>query len=143
MHNWSWKEGFRFAFAGELISKEGVASTYKMSPTEKFGSQILKPIYRMIGLLSKHIKKPLTICLFTILAGLFIALVFYNIPVFVILGKLFPSKAVHCLVFLYIELNFFAVGCRAFGRFNNKALIELWKNGQLVAVLPGDRKVEI
>jgi hypothetical protein len=90
--------------------------------------------------MSKHIRQPLAICLFTILATLFAALVFYNIPLFVILGKFFPSKMVRCLFFLYVELNFFAMGCRAFGRFNNKALIELWKKGRLLAIFPGDWK---
>lgn len=140
MNNWSWKEGVRFALAGELLSEEGIASVYKMSATERLGSQILKPLYRMIDFASKHIRQPFAICLFTILASLFAALVFYNIPAFIILGKLFPSKIVRCLLFLYVELNFFAMGCRAFGRFNNKTLVELWKRGRLVAVFPGDWK---
>jgi hypothetical protein len=141
MHNWSWKEGFRFALAEQFIAKEGYTSTYKMSAVEKFGSQFLGPLYKIITLLSKHIRKPLAICLATMLAALFTALVFYNVPAFVILGKLFPSKIVRYVIFLYIELNIFAMGCRAFGRFNNKALIKLWKKGQLMAILPGDQKL--
>ena len=140
MSSWSWKEGVRFALAEELLSEAGIASTYKLSVAEKFGSHLLRPLYQMIALVSKHIRQPLAICLFTILAALFMTLVFYNIPAFVILGKLFPGKTVRFLLFFYVELNFFALGCRAFGRFNNKALVELWMKGQLVAVFPGDWK---
>lgn len=140
MSDWSWKEGFRFALAEELISEEDPTSTYKMSAIEKFGSHILSPLFRTIDFISKHIRQPLAICLFTMLAAFFSLLVFYNIPAFVILGKLFPSKVVRCLVFFYVELNFFAMGCRALGRFNNKMLVELWKRGRLVAIFPGDCK---
>lgn len=56
-----------------------------------------------------------------------------------ILGKLFPSKAVRFLFFIYIEVNFLGMGCRAIGRFNNQALTELWKDGKLAPVFPGDR----
>jgi hypothetical protein len=140
MSHWSWKEGFQFVLGEELISKEELASTYKMNPTEKFGSQLLRPLFRTINLISKHIREPLAICLFTMLAALFSLLVFYNIPAFVILGNLFSFKAVRCLLFLYVELNLFAMGCRAFGRFNNKTLVELWKGGRLVAIFPGDNK---
>jgi hypothetical protein len=139
MRNWSWKEGFRFALATELFSEEGIDSPYKMSLAERFGSWLLSPLYRMIDLVAKKIQQPLVISLFTILTALFAALVFYNIPAFVILGKLFPSKVVRCLLFLYVELNFFAMGCRTFGRFNNKILVELWKKGRLEALFPGDR----
>ena len=138
MSGWSWKEGLQFALATELLTEEGVASSYKLNVAEKFGSLILKPLYRAIALVSKHIRKPLAICLCTTLAALIAALVFYNIPAFVILGKLFPSKAVRFLLFLYVELNFFAMGCCAYGRFNNKVLVELWKMGRLVAVFPGN-----
>jgi hypothetical protein len=139
MRNWSWKEGVRFALATELLSEEKVALSYKMSSAEKLGSWFLRPLYRMIDLVAKKIQQPLAICLFTIVTALFAALVFYNIPAFVILGKLFPSKVVRCLLFLYVELNLFAMGCRAFGRFNNETLVELWKKGRLVALFPGDR----
>lgn len=90
--SWSWKEGFRFALAGELLSEAGVAPTYKLNIAEKFGSHILKPAYKMIAVASKHIRQPLAICLFTILAALFIALVFYNIPAFAILGNFSPVR---------------------------------------------------
>src|SRR5262245_57692573 len=112
MSTWSWKEGFRFALAGELLPEAGIPSTYKLSVAEKFGSRLLRPLYQMIALVSKYIRQPLAICLFTTLAALVTALVFYNIPAFVILGKLFPGKAIRFLLFLYVELNFFALGCR-------------------------------
>src|ERR1700733_1602530 len=116
MNNWSWKEGFRFAFAGELLSEEGLTSTYRMSIGEKFGTQLIRPLYKMVDLVSKNIREPLAICFITIIAALIAALVFYNIPAFVILGKLFPSNLVRFLLFLYFELNLFGMGCRAFGR---------------------------
>ena len=142
MSNWSWKKGFRFAFAGEFLFDEGMASTYKMNLGEKFGMQFLRPLYKTIDLVSKNIKEPLAICLFTILSALIATLVFYNIPAFVILGKLFPSKFVRFLLFLYCELNLFAMGCCAFSRFNNEVLVNLWKAGRLVAVFPGDWKAK-
>ena len=40
----------------------------------------------------------------------------------------------------YVEINFFAIGCRAVGRFNNRALIDLWKEGKLIPIFPGDKK---
>lgn len=112
-----------------------------MNPSEKLGLQILKPLYRLIEFISKNIKIPLAICLCTLLAILIIGFVFYSIPVFVIFGKLFPVWLVRFLFFIYVELNLFAMGCMAFGRFNNKALVDLWKNGRLIAVLPGDYEV--
>lgn len=103
MNSWSWKEGFRFAFAEALLLDGVSASAYKMSLVEKFGTQLLKPLYRAIDLVSKNIREPLAICLFTILAALIAALVFYNIPAFVILGKLFPSKLVRFLLFFLLR----------------------------------------
>ena len=141
MNNWAWKEGIQFAFAVELLSEKGTTIHYKMSFAEKFGSRLLRPLYRMTELVSKNIKRPLAICLFTIAAALIAALIFYNIPIFIILGKLFPTQLIRGLLFFYVELNILAMGCRAFGRFNNKALVDLWKKGQIVAVLPGDSKI--
>ncbi len=138
MNSWSWKEGFFFVFAGKLISAEGIDKAYEISFGEKLGTQILKPLYRMIEFISKNIRLPLAISLFTMLTALILSLVFYNIPALVIFGKLFPGWLVRFVLFFYVELNLFAIGCRAFGRFNNKLLVGLWKNGQLVAVMPGD-----
>lgn len=142
MNNWSWKEGFKFAFAEVFLLDGGTTSAYKMNLGEKFGTKLLTPLYRMIDLVSKNIREPLAICLFTILAALIAALVFYNIPAFVILGKIFPSKLVRFLLFFYCELNLFGMGCRAFSRFNNKVLVDFWKKGRLEAVFPGDWKVK-
>ncbi|MFA6915039.1 MAG: hypothetical protein WC222_01455 [Parachlamydiales bacterium] len=141
MNSLSWREGIVFAFAGKLLSAEGYDNAYEKSFVEKFGSQILSPLHRIIELVSKNIKLPLAICLFTILAALIIGLAFYSIPVFVIFGKLFPGWLLRFFLFFYVELNLFAIGCRALGRFNNKTLIDLWKNGRLVAVMPGDYEI--
>jgi hypothetical protein len=135
---WSWKEGFRFALARALLSKEGLS--YKMSPAEKIGSLFLKPLYRVIEFVSKHIRRPLAIILFTIAASLLAFVVFYNIPALVILGKIFPSKMARFVFFLYAEANLLAMGFCAFGRFNNSALVALWKNGKLEPVFPGDKR---
>lgn len=142
MNNWSWKEGVVFAFAGKLLSAEDVNNTYEVSFVEKLGSQILKPLYKIIELISKNIGFPLAICLFTILAALILVLVFYNIPVFIIFGKIFPTYVLRFFLFFYVELNLFAIGCRAFGRFNNKALVDLWKKGRLLAVMPGEYEIK-
>ena len=136
---WSWKEGFLFAFAGELLSEKG-SLLHQMSPAEKWGSLFLKPLYRLIDGIAKHIRRPTAIILVTLGAALFSAVVFYNIPAFVVLGKIFPSKLLRCVLFLYVETSLFAIGSRAFGRFNNKRLITLWKSGKLIAIFPGDKR---
>lgn len=137
MSNWSWKEGLRFAFAKEFLLEEGTP-TYKMNIQERIGTQLLRPLYRILELVSKNIRQPLAICFFTFLAALTAIIIFYNIPALVILGKLIPFNLVRFLLFLCVELNLFAIGCRAFGRFNNVTLVNLWKKGQLQAVFPGD-----
>src|ERR1700710_797489 len=104
-----------------------------MSPAEKWGSFFLKPLYQLIGGIAKHIRRPTAIILVTLGAALFSAVVFYNIPAFLILGKIFPSKWLRCLLFIYVEMSLFAMGSRAFGRFSNAELITMWKNGKLVA----------
>ncbi len=136
--HWSWREGFRFALAGELLSKEGLS--YTMSPAEKLGSSFLKPLYKVIDFVSKHIRRPLAIILFTIAASLLAFVVFYNIPALVILGRIFPSKYIRFLFFLYTEANLLAMGACAFGRFNNSTLIALWKSGKLEPIFPGDKR---
>jgi hypothetical protein len=69
-------------------------------------------------------------------------LFFYSIPVFVVFGKLFPSWLVRFFLFFSVELNLFAIGLRTFARFNNKALVNLWKKGELVAVMPGEYEIK-
>jgi uncharacterized membrane protein len=95
----------------------------------------------MIELISKNIKLPLAICLFTILVAIILSIVFYSIPALVILGKIFPIWLIRMVLFLYVELNLLAMGCRAFGRFNNRYLVKLWKNGQLIALMSGDYEI--
>jgi hypothetical protein len=130
-----------FAFAKKLLTKEDNELAYEMSLGEKLGSKILTPLYRVIEFISKNVRIPIAICLFTMLAGLILGFAFYSIPAFVIFGKLFPVWLVRFFLFLYVELNLFAMGCISFGRFNNKILVDLWKSGRLVAVLPGDYEV--
>lgn len=142
MSGWSWREGFRFALARELLSDDKLAVTYEMNRAEKFGSRFLKPLNQLINFLSKNIRLPLAIVFFTLMAALFAVIVFYNIPAFEILGRLFPSNLVRGLLFFYVEMNIFAMGCRAFGRFNNSVLVEQWKSGHLVPVFPGDWKTK-
>jgi len=135
-NHWTWKEGFRFALAGELLSEQD----YKKSSAERFGAFFLRPVYKGIDYMSRHIKKPFAILFFTILAALCAIVVFYKIPALIILGKVFPSRLVRFLFFVYIELIVFGMGCRAIGRFNNQDLIKLWKTGKLAAVFPGDER---
>jgi|JI9StandDraft_2_1071091.scaffolds.fasta_scaffold45158_3 hypothetical protein len=138
MTRWSWKEGFTFALAAKLLPAHGVDVTYKKTFAEKVGSQILRPLHRAIGFVSRNIKKPVAICLFTMVAALIIGVVFYRIPAFIILGRLFPTQLVRALFFLYAELNLLAMGMQAFGRFNNEGLIAIWKSKRLIAFMPGD-----
>ncbi len=141
MNSWSWKEAIAFAFAGKLLSVTGAENAYEMSFCERLGSQTLKPLYRIMELISKNIKLPLAICLFTILAAFILGFVFYSIPAFIFFGNVFPIWLIRLAFFFYVELNLLAMGCRAFGRFNNKNLIDLWKNGQLIALMPGDYEI--
>src|SRR5580700_11479467 len=108
---WTWKEGFRFAFASEFRLKDGSVFFYKMSSAEKLGSFFLKPLYKMLAQISKYIRNPLVICIFTIFAAFLSLLIFYNFPALLILGKLFPYQAVRYLLFLYIESIFLCIGC--------------------------------
>lgn len=137
--NWAWKEGVRFAFAEKFLSQDDSFLTYDKSLSERFGTFFVKPLYKAIDYVARHISKPLAIFLFTILAAFCAMLVFYNIPAVLILGKIFPSKVIRCLLFIYVEVNLFGMGCRAMGRFNNKALIDLWKEGKLTPIFPGDK----
>lgn len=135
---WTWKEGFRFALAAEFRLKDEGSFGYKMSSIEKIGTLYLKPLYRSFHWISSHIRKPSIIIFATLLVAFLVALTFYNLPTFVLLGKLFPSKWVRFLFFLYIETTLLSLGCRAIGRFSNTLLVDLWKKGQLVPIFPGD-----
>jgi hypothetical protein len=135
---WTWKEGFRFALAGEFRTKSNFGLDYKMSRAEKLGSLFLRPLYKSIDWVSNYIRKPFVIILITLLAALITILIFYNIPAFFILGKIFPPKLIRFLLFFYLELQLFGMGCLALGRFNNQVLIDLWKKDQLVPIFPGD-----
>jgi hypothetical protein len=141
MKNWSWKGGLIFAFARQLLPAQEIDLKYVIHYAERLGSQILRPLYRVIEFTSKNIRMPLAICLITLLAALMVGFAFYNIPAFTILGKLFPIGWVRFAFFIYAELNLFGLGCVAFGRFNNKHLVNLWKSGRLIAVMPGDYEI--
>ena len=136
--SWTWREGFRFALAEGFLAPD--ASSYTESRAERFGAFWVRPLYFVVGYTSKNIKRPMAIFLFTLLAAFCAILVFYNIPAWTLLGKLFPSQTVRFLLFLYVEINLFSLGCRAVGRFNNKLLIRLWKEGKLIPIFPGDQK---
>lgn len=138
--NWAWKEGVQFAFAEKFLLENDFFLTYDKNFSEQFGIFLVKPLYGLIDYIARHVKKPLAIFVFTIVAALCAMLVFYNIPALLMLGKLFPSKAVRCLLFIYVEANLFGMGCRAMGRFNNKTLIDLWKKGKLIPIFPGDSR---
>ncbi|MBS0585672.1 MAG: hypothetical protein JSR76_05160 [Verrucomicrobia bacterium] len=135
---WSWKEGFTFALAAQLLPAHGVDVACKKTLGEKVGSQILRPLHRVIAFVSRNIKKPVAICLFTMVAALIIGVVFYRIPAFIILGRLFPTQLVRALFFFYAELNLLAMGMQAFGRFSNEGLIAMWKSNRLIVFMPGD-----
>src|ERR1700722_17091659 len=110
MHSWSWKEGLVFAFAKKLLSIDGVEPSYEMSIGEKFGLQILNPLYRIIEFISKNIRIPLAICLFTMLAALILGFAFYSIPAFVLFGKLIPIWLLRLVLFIYVQMNLLAMG---------------------------------
>lgn len=135
-NSWSWKEGFRFALCWKLEAKEGF--TPLNNKMEILGSWIIEPFYKMLDCASRHLKKPLTIVLLTLFSSLIIGIAFYNIPAFKFLGKVVPVKVFRFLIFIYIECIFFGMGCRAFGRFQNRSLVELWKKEKLAALFPGD-----
>lgn len=137
--SWTWLEGLRFALAEEFLLEKGLS--YEMSLAEKWGSAFLRPLYRVIHYVSKHIRRPMAIVLFTMVAALSATIAFYNIPALVILGKIFPSQVFRFLFFLYVEVNLVAMGGCAFGRFNNNELVKLWKNGKLEAIFPGDKRL--
>jgi hypothetical protein len=138
--SWTWKEGLKFALAENFLTQDESILTYTKNRAEYFGAFCVKPLYYTLDCVSKKIKKPMAIFLFTLLALFCVILIFYNIPALIFLGKLFPSKTVRFLLFIYVEISLFSLGCRAVGRFNNKALIQLWKEGKLIPIFPGDQK---
>jgi hypothetical protein len=105
---WSWKEGLIFAFAKRLLSTKETDLSYALSFAERLGSQILKPLYSLIEFASKNIRMPLAICLFTLLAALMIGFAFYNIPVFTLFGKVFPTRFIRLIFFLYLDFATFS-----------------------------------
>ena len=136
--SWSWKEGFRFALCWKLESEgEDVPLNNRM---EILGAWMVEPLYKMLDFGSRHLRKPLTVVLATLLTSVILGVAFYNVPAFTILGKIVPVRAIRFLLFLYIESVFFSLGCRAFGRFHNRSLVELWKRGKLVPLFPGEKR---
>lgn len=136
-NRWSWKEGFRFALCWKLEAKEG-ALPINNRP-EVLGAWLIEPLYKILDQIARHLRKPLTVVLFALFASLILGVAFYNIPAFTVLGKIVPVKMIRFLLFIYIEATFFGLGCRAFGRFHNRSLVELWKRGELVLLFPGER----
>lgn len=135
---WSWKEGFRFALCWELRAKEDLPSPLPSNKMEQLGSWIIEPLYKVLDLISRYLRKPLTIVVLTLLVSLVVGVVFYNIPAFIFLGKIVLAKAFRFALFVYTELLFLGMGCKAFGRFHNRSLVEFWKKGKLISVFPGD-----
>jgi len=136
---WSWREGFRFAFAAKFVSREGVPYAYPKGKLEAFGTAILRHLYMLIDWLSRHLQRFHVILLVTAVAAVTALFIFYNIPAFLFLGKLFPPQWIRFFFFIYCECLLAAAGCRAFGRFQNQKLVNEWKSGKLIAAFPGDR----
>ena len=133
--SWSWKEGFRFALCWKLLANEPISS----NRLEIFGSWIIEPLYKILDLISRHLRSSLTIVLFTLITAFILGIVFYNIPAFIFLGKIFPAKVVRFFLFVLIELLFLGMGCKAFGRFHNQTLVALWNQGKLTTLFPGEK----
>jgi hypothetical protein len=140
-HNpsWSWKEGLRFALCWEFLNKEGISHLPPSTKVEIFGSWIVSPLYKVLDRICHHLRKPLTIVLFTILTSLILGVIFYNIPAFIFLGRIVLAKALRFSLFIYIEIVLLGIGCKAFGRFQNHLLVELWKKGELTSIFPGGK----
>ncbi len=133
---WSWKEGFRFALCWKFQQKVPHESL-PMHWLEASGYWIVKPIYQILDRVARGLRKPLVIVLFTLSIACFCAIAFYNIPIWLFLGKVFPAKLVRFLTFLYTELLCLGAGIRAFGRFHNASLVKLWKQDRLIPIFPG------
>ncbi len=124
---WTWKEALRFALAKGFYSKDHLHVSYDISQSEKIASWYLRPLEAVLHWISSHIRKPWIIVALTLLVALSAVLVFYNVPVLLALGRIFPSQLVRFVLFFYVETNLLSMGCRAFSRFNNAALVDLWK----------------
>lgn len=135
---WSWREGFRFAFAGKFLLENGALYSYPKGTLEAWGTAILGPLYKTIDWLSKRLQRFHVILLLTLVAAVAALFIFYNIPAFLFLAKIFPPQWIRFFVFLYCECLIAAAGCRAFSRFQNKELIDAWKSGKINAAFPGD-----
>lgn len=136
---WRWKEGLRFALADHFRRADLSSLTYKKTGLESFGSFWVDPVYKIIGWVAVQLRKPVLIIFITLSAALFSIFIFYNVAVFAVLGKFFPTTAFRFLTFLYFELIGIGLGCRAFGRFSNLDLVDLWKRGEVIALFPGSR----
>ena len=60
-------------------------------------------------------------------------------------SQVLPSREIGAMISILKpssanEANILAMGCCAFSRFNNSALVALWKEGKLVPVFPGDKR---
>jgi hypothetical protein len=139
VNHWSWKEGFRFALCWKMRAEKPAISLPTANKAELFGSWIVEPLYHSLDRIAHHIKKPFIVILFILGAALVTTIAFYNIPAFIFLGKILPGKVLRLTLFLVIEWIIFGMGCKAFGRFHNPALIELWKKGTLAPRFPGDK----
>lgn len=137
--SWDWKEGFRFALCWEFRNKEDFLSFSRYNKAEIFGSWIIDPLYKILDHVCRHLQKPMTVVLVTLFLSLVLGVAFYNIPAFVFLGKILPAKIIRFSLFSYIELVFLGLGCRAWGRFQNRSLVQLWKKGQLISCFPGEK----
>lgn len=122
---WTWKEISQFILARELCSKNNIPFQYKMNNTERYCAAFLNPIYRTVEKVIKKLSQRMLIAVVTLVIAIFVLCVFYDFPALVIL-KIFPYQILRFLFFLYIELIFFCMGCRALGRFNNPFLLTLW-----------------
>lgn len=138
--SWSWKEGVRFALCWKFVRDSDLASLPLQNSFEALGSWIVQPLYKTLDYVSHQLRRPLTVVLFTLFTSLVLGIAFYNIPAFKLLGKIVPVQAIRFSLFVYIELIFFGLGCKAFGRFHNQLLVQLWKKGKLTPLFPGEKE---
>ncbi len=136
--SWSWKEGVRFALSWNFRTKEEFPNPLPINKMERVGSWIINPLYKILDYVSRRLRRPFTVIFFTCFIGLILGVVFYNIPAFIFLGKIVPTKLLRFSLFIYIELVLLGMGCKAFGRFHNPSLVTSWKKGKLIPVFPGE-----
>jgi len=137
---WSWREGFQFALCWQLKAKDAAALPCPMNFAEKWGLRIVTPLHKTLDWCSFRLRQPLVIVLLTLAVALLCCAVFYNIPVWVFLGKVFPAKLIRFCLFLYLELLCLGMGITAFGRFHNQTLVKHWKAGKLISIFPGNKE---